>query len=496
MGRHIPIVDETLRDGHQCLWSTRMTNEMMLPVASRMDRIGFDSIDLIGGAVWDVAVRFLKEDPWERMRHMRKLVTKTPLNAIVRGQSLWTFEVFPNDVVELAIERLAANGIAQLAVYDQFNDLQNVEVCVAKANAVGLRVLGTLVFSWSPVHTDQYYAAKAAQFMAIGADEINLKDPSGMLSVERIRTIVPALRAAIGSAPINIHSHCMTGRAPDVLIAGVEAGADTLHTCLAPLAHGASHPPSDWVHDRLVERGHTTGLDRDLLEEVGGYFRYACHRWDKPRGAPVEFDERVLEHQMPGGMITNLVNQLRGVGIEQRLDEILHETAQVRKDMGYVPVVSPTAQFMVTQAVLNVMQGERYRTVPDELRKYCLGYYGKPPAPIAPELMERAVRKGDRFVTGRCGDLVAPALERVRRDRGPFKTDEDLLNAVFYGDEILKPLFAARARADYTRFYNAYNPLRELLAHVARQRHIGHVGVRGRGGGQDLNIRMTGGGPC
>lgn len=492
MARNIPIVDETLRDGHQCLWSTRMTNEVMLPVAERMDRIGFDSIDLIGGAVWDVAVRFLKEDPWERIRHVRKLITKTPINAIVRGQSLWTFEVFPNDVVELAMERLHANGIAQVAIYDQFNDLHNVEVPTARAREVGMMVMGTLVFSWSPVHTDAYYAEKAKQFVAIGANEINLKDPSGMLSVERIRTIIPALRAAVGAVPINIHSHCMTGRAPDVLLAGVEAGADKLHTAISPLAHGASHPPAEWIHDELLARGYTTGLDRELLEEVAGYFRYMCHRWEKPRGEPVEFDARVLEHQMPGGMISNLRNQLREAGIEHRLNEILHETAQVRKDMGYVPVVSPTAQFMVTQAVLNVMQGERYKTVPDQLRRYCLGYYGKPPAPIAPELMERAVKKGDKFVEGRAGDLVPPALERIRKARGPFKTDEDLLSAVFYGDDILQPLFAARGKADYTRYYDAYNPLRELLAQVARQSHVGYFGLRGQVGGADVRIELTG----
>jgi oxaloacetate decarboxylase alpha subunit len=187
-------------------------------------------------------------------------------------------------------------------------------------------------------------------------------------------------------------------------------------------------------------------------------------------------------------MISNLRNQLREVGIEDRLDAILEETAQVRKDMGYVPVVSPTAQFMVTQAVLNVMQGERYRTVPDELRKYVLGYYGTPPAPIAPELQERAVRKGDKFVKGRAGDHVPPTLDRLRKTRGPFRTDEDLLNAAFYNDEILKPLFAARDKADYTRFYHGYNPLRELLAEVTRHRHIGYVGLRGHG---DLKIEMT-----
>lgn len=491
MSKRIRIVDETLRDGHQCLWSTRMTNEMILPIAERMDRIGFDSIDLIGGAVWDVSVRFLREDPWERMRHVRKLITRTPLNAIVRGQSLWTFEVFPNDVVELAMECLQRNGISQLAIYDQFNDLRNVEVCTAKARQVGMRVLGTLVFSWSPVHTDAYYAQKAAQFVRMGADEIMLKDPSGMLSVERIRTIVPALREAIGAVPVNVHSHCMTGRAPEVLLESAEIGADKLHTALSPLAHGASHPPAEWIHDQLEARGYTTGLDREALEEAAAYFRYMCLRWNKPRGEPVAFDERVLEHQMPGGMISNLRNQLRENGIEHRLDEILEETARVRKDMGYVPVVSPTAQFMVTQAVLNVMQGERYRTVPDELRKYCLGYYGEPPAPIAPELMDRAVRKGDKPVSGRAGDLVEPALERVRKTRGPFATDEDLLNAVFYGDEILRPLFAARDRADYTRHYNGYDPLRELLEEVARNRHVGHLRLRGSGSRAGFRFEIT-----
>jgi oxaloacetate decarboxylase alpha subunit len=478
MARLIRIGDETLRDAHQCLWGTRMTNEMMLPVCRLMDGIGFDAIDLIGGAVWDVSVRFLLEDPWERMRHVSRLITRTPLNAWVRGQSLWTFEVFPNDVVELAMERVAANGMRAVTLYDQFNDLKNVEVCIAKAKSVGLRVLGALVFTWSPVHTDAYYAAKAAEFVRQGVDEIVLKDPSGMLSETRVRTQVASIRAAVGAVPINIHSHCMTGRAPEVLIAGAEAGADTVHTAISPLAHAASHPPTEGTCEALAAAGFTTALDPVAVGRMAAYFRYVCQRWGKPRGAPVAFDPKVLEHQMPGGMISNLINQLRQNGIEHRLEEILAETARVRKDMGYAPVVSPTAQFMVTQAVMNVVQGERYKTVPDELRKYVLGYYGTPPAPVAQELLDRAVRPGDRFVEGRCGDLVPPALPRLRAARGPFRDDDDLLQAAFYGDEILRPLFAARGRADYTRHYDSYGRIDGALLAALKERGVKTFSMR------------------
>ncbi len=477
MSRHVPICEEALRDAHQCLWSTRMTNEMMLPIASVMDSVGYDAIDLIGGAVWDVSVRFLREDPWERMRHVRHLIPKTPLNAWVRGQSLWTFEVFPNDVVELAMERLFANGIREIALYDQFNDLRNVEVVVAKAKSVGIVVRGALVFSRSPVHTDAYYAGKAAEFVRLGADQIIVKDPSGMLDVPRVRSLVPALRRVIGPVRINIHSHCMSGRAPEVLLEAVDAGADTVHTAISPLALGPSHPPTEWVDEQLQKRGYSTDLDRDALHRMASYFRYVCHRWRKPLGAPMPEDPLLDEHQLPGGMITNLRTQLRERGLEQRLTEILTEATQVRKDMGYVPVVSPTAQFMLTQATLNVIQGERYKTVPDELRKYVLGYYGTPPAPIAPELLERAVRKGDRFVSGRAGDLVPPALKRVRRTRGPFRSDEDLLNAVFYGDEILKPLFEARTTRDYAQFYRPANALSDLVYEIARQPDISFMRI-------------------
>ena len=466
MSREIPIVEEALRDAHQCLWSTRMTNEMMLPVVERMDAVGYDAIDLIGGAVWDVAVRFLLEDPWERIRHVRRLATKTPLNAWVRGQSLWTFEIFPDDVVELAMERLAANGIRRVTIYDHLNDMDGLRVVVGKAVEVGLEVSGALVFTLSPVHTDGHFAERAAGLVRMGATEVVIKDPSGLLSVERIRVLGPAVKIAIGGAALNLHTHCMTGRAPDVLLESVDHEVDKLHCAISPLAHAASHPPTEWIAGRLAERGYATRLDVGLLDEMADYFRFVARRWNKPVGAPVPCDPRVLEHQMPGGMISNLASQLATVGLEHRLDEVLDEMGQVRKELGYLPIVSPSAQFIATQAVLNLVRGERYETIPDELRKYILGYYGRPPAPMDQNLVDRVARTSADVVTGPSGSHVPPALDRIREERGPFESDDDLLLAAMYPDEVLRPLLEARATADYTAFHRAYTPAEHLLKEI------------------------------
>ena len=485
MSRHIPIVEEALRDAHQCLWSTRMTNEMMLPVAERMDAVGYDAMDLIGGAVWDVSIRFLLEDPWERIRHMRKLVTKTPLNAWVRGQSLWTFEIFPDDVVELAMERLAANGIRRATIYDHINDMEGLQVVVNKAVQVGLEVSGALVFTLSPVHTDEHFAERAAEFVRMGATEVVIKDPSGLLSVERIRTMGPALKKAIGNAALNLHTHCMTGRAPDVLLESVDYEMDKVHCAISPLAHAASHSPTEWINEKLIEKGFSTGLDVELLDEIADYFHFVARRWDKPVGAPVAFDPRVLEHQMPGGMISNLASQLGTIGLEHRLDEVLDEMGQVRKELGYLPIVSPSAQFIATQSVLNLVQGERYKTIPDELQKYILGYYGRPPAPIDQDLVDRVAKKSSDVVTGPSGSHVPPVLDKIRKERGPFKSDDDLLLAAMYPDEIIQPLFEAREKADYTRFYRAHTPVEQLLKEVKSRPDLRRFEVSK---GDDFNV--------
>ncbi|MHB8147961.1 MAG: pyruvate carboxylase subunit B [Vulcanimicrobiaceae bacterium] len=454
------IVDTTLRDAQQCLWATRMTTAQMLPVAPILDNAGFESIEFVGGAVFDVCVRFLQEDPWERMRILSRVVTKTPLMAIERGQSIFTFELFSDDVVELTMQRFAANGMKYVTTYDPLNDMRNIEVAVRAAHAAGLRVLVWLGYSLSPVHTDEYFVGKAHDAIRLGADVIVLKDASGLLTPDRVKTIVPALKRACGPVPVHLVTHCTTGLGPLSVLEGIRCGVDTVYTAISALAHGASEPPTEWTVRNARRMGFEVPIDLDVLPAVADHFRYVAARENKPLGKIAEYDPFYYEHQIPGGMISNMMSQLRETKLEHRLDEILEETVRVRKELGYLVMWSPLSQYVMTQAVLNVIQGERYKTIPDEVRRYVLGYYGRPAAPIDPIVLER-IPGSDNPVTERAGALLPPTLRDVRRARGPFDSDDDLLLAVFYNPEYCRKLVEARPiRVDY--------PIREtpLLALV------------------------------
>lgn len=475
--RKISFIDTTLRDAHQSLWSTRMTTAMMLPVAPILDRLGFEAIDLVGGAVFDVCVRYLLEDPWERMRIMSRVVTKTPLIVMTRGQSLFTFEFFPDDVVELTARRIAANGIRYTTPYDALNDIRNLEVPVRAAKAAGLYLAAGIVYTISPVHTDDYYAGKARELIRLGVDAVFLKDPSGLITPERVRTLIPVLRVAVGTVPLQLHTHCLTGLGPICALEAIRLGVDTVHTATSVLAHGASQPPTEWVARNARRMGFEVSLDVDRLKPVADHFRYVAAREGKPLGQVAEYDPFHYEHQIPGGMISNLKSQLRDIDLEHRLDEILEESARVRRELGYPIMVSPFSQFVVTQAVLNVIQGERYTTVPDEIRRYALGYYGQLAAPIDPTVLDRIVGK-EQPVTARPGELLAPALERVRRERGPFASDDDLLLAVFYNPEQYGKLVHARPiKTDYPV---SRTPLLTLIKELAARRDIVSVKLLGR----------------
>ena len=453
MSRRIRLVDVTLRDAHQCLWATRMTTAMMREVAPRLDRAGFEAIDLVGGAVFDVCVRYLREDPWERMRILSEWVTQTPLIIHTRGQSLFTFEFFADDVVELAAKRFAANGMRYHTPYDALNDMRNLEIPIRAARAEGLHTVPGLVYTHSPVHTDAYYAARARELVRIGVDGVFLKDASGLLTPERVATLVPAVKAELGNLPLQIHTHCNSGLAPYVVLRAVEAGVEVVHTATSTLANGVSHSPTEGVARNLRRMGYEVPLDVTPVEEAAEMLAYIAEREGKPVGEVREYDAFHYLHQCPGGMVSNLAYQLSEMGLDGRLEEILEEAWHVREDLGYPIVVSPFAQYIVTQAVLNVMGRDkgraRYESVPDEVRLYVRGGYGKIAGEIEPNLYDRITR-GAEPITERPGALVAPALERLRASRGPFGSEDDLLLAAFYDDGEYRALKAAGPiRTDY-----------------------------------------------
>ncbi len=467
--RKVSVIDVTLRDAHQCLWATRMTTGMMAETAPLLDEAGFEAIDLVGGAVFDVCVRYLREDPWERMRILSGWVRRTPLIVHHRGQSLFTFELFPDDVVELTAERIFANGIRYHTTYDALNDIRNLEVPARAAKRVGLHVVGGFVYTHSPVHTDAYYAEKIRQIVKLGVDGVFLKDPSGLLTPERAATLIPAAKKACGDLPLQIHSHCLSSLAPYVLVRAIEYGADVVHTATSTLANGASHPATEVFVTNARHSGFEVNIDLERVRAVAERLRYIARREGKPMGSPLEYDAFHFHHQVPGGMISNLKSQLVSLGIEDRLDEILQEAGRVRADLGYPIVVSPFAQFVVTQAVLNVMGKERYATVPDEVRKYVLGYYGDIAGPIDPNLYDRITNGAER-VTCRPGELLEPGLDRLRRERGPFASDDDLLLAAYYGEREYRALKeAGPIRTDYPL---ASTPLMTLVKEIAARSDV------------------------
>jgi len=473
MPERIGSVDVTLRDAHQCLWSTRMTTATIMPILDTMDRAGHAMLNVLGGAVFDVCVRYLAENPYERMRAICGRLERTPADALTRGQSLYTFELFPDDIVRLNARHLKACGLAWLTVYDALNDVRNLESSFAAAREAGLAVNAMLVYTLSPVHTDAYYETCCAALVALGADHVTVKDPTGLLTPERARTLFPALVRVAGGTPLGLHSHCQSGLAPQVYEEAILAGFRLLHTATEPLANGASLPAAEEIVRIARTHGVATGLDGARLAEVAGYFRWVCRRDGRPMGERARQDAALYEHHVPGGMISNLRHQLETLGIAARLPEILEEAARVRADLGYPIVVSPFAQYVVTQAVLNVVQGERYRTIPDEVLKYARGIYGRLVAPLAPEFLERAALKPGDTTDERAGASLEPWIPRLKRELGPQASDEDILFAAFYPESLRAPMKRPLPTCE-----TGVTPLSELIRYLGSRRDIERARIR------------------
>jgi pyruvate/oxaloacetate carboxyltransferase len=466
------FVDVTLRDAHQCLWSTRMTTAMMTPILGAIDRCGYAVINILGGAVFDVCVRYLHESPWERVRILCERL-ETPCDALTRGQSLYTFELFPDDIVELNARVLARLGVKVFTVYDALNDNRNLESSLRAGRAAGMKINGWMTYTLSPVHTDAYYVERARELVKLGVDYMCIKDPTGLLTPERGRTLFPAVVKAAGRVPVQLHSHCQSGLAPEVYQVAMRSGFRYGYTASEPLANGASLPATEEIGARARCEGLKTSLDYKSLKEVSGYFTCLAEREGKPLGRVARYDPALYEHQIPGGMISNLRAQLESMRLEHRLPEILEEVPRVREDLGYPILVSPFAQYIVTQATLNVVQGERYKTIPDEIRKYAAGYYGRLAAKPSDEFLERLNLKPEEIVTERPGEHIEPWIPRLRKELGAGVPDEDLLLAAFYAKPLLEPLAKPAPAYEYRT-----TPLRELVRFLGSRRDVKYARVR------------------
>ena len=469
--REIRFMDTTLRDGHQCLWATRMTTAMMLPIAEKLDRAGFEIIDLMSGVQFDVAIRYLKENPWERIRLMRQRVTRTPLQANLRSKSVRSFDMLPDDINALWIERLVANGIRSVRAFDALNDVDNIADSLSLVKKLGARAVGAVVYSESPVHTDAMYVAKVQELISrTGVDAVMLKDASGLLTLDRVRSLVPALKTACGSVPLEFHSHALTGLAPLLYLEAVRLGADQVHTCIAPLANGAAQPAVQTIARNLRGQGYAVGLDDALVGEISNHFRAVAAHAGLPLGVPAEYDAFHYQHQIPGGMLSNMRAQLQQSGLGHRLGEVLAECARVRAELGWPVMVTPFSQLVGTQAVLNVVQGERYRTVPDEVKKYALGYYGKLLAPVDANVLDRIVANGSGAIALTPKPL-APAVAALRRKYPHIDDDERLLRFMYAGSQVDDMLAGGPTRTEYPIENPLVRLVRELAART-RERNL------------------------
>ena len=476
-GRTIAVVDTTFRDAHQSLWATRMRTAHMLPVAHYMDEIGFQRLDIIAAAQFDACVRYLKEDPWERVRLLCQRFTRTPLSSFLRSKNLVTFDFVPDDIVELWVERLVANGLKEIGTFDGLNDVDNMLLAIDTARRLGAKPFGAISYCLSPVHTDELYVRTAKQLVERGKiAALWLKDAGGLLTVDRIRTLVPALKKAIGSVPLELHSHCLTGIAPLVYIEGVNAGAECIHTSIAPLANGAAQPSTQSMLQHLRGLGYRLDLDDALIDKVSDHFTRVAKQEGKPVGQVLEYDSFHYEHQIPGGMLSNFRSQLAEARLSHKFQELLEECARVRKELGYPIMITPFAQFVGTQAVLNVLHGERYRHVPDEVKKYALGYYGKLLAPVDPDVLDRIVENGSPHIALHPQPLE-PAVPALRRKYPNVDDDERLLRFMFAGGHLVDDMKAAGpTKTDYV----FDQPLVTLMRELSKRR-ITRVRIRGVG---------------
>ncbi|UTD56360.1 pyruvate carboxylase subunit B [Halomonas sp. MS1] len=434
--REIKIIDTTFRDAHQSLWATRMRTDHMLGIAETMNKIGFHHIDMMAPIQFDVSVRYLKEDPWERVRELHKAAPETNFRALIRSKNIASFDFLPDDVIDGWVDQLFNNGFRVIGAFDGLNDVSNIARCLKRAKKLGAYTFGALSFCESPVHTDELFVNTAIELIEqADVDAIMLKDAGGLLTPERIRTLVPAVKKVIGDRPLELHSHCLTSLCPLVYLEAVELGCDLLHTSISPLSNGAGQPATQTIVKSLRELGYIVNVDDEKIDEVSRYFKHICEVEGKPEGKPAEYNPLHYKHQLPGGMLSNFHAQLETAGLGERYEELLEEIAKVRKELAWPIMITPFAQFVGTQAVMNVISGERYGTVPNEIKKYVLGYYGRLLGPVDPDVYKKILKNGSSEISEK-PTLPKPMMGDLAQQYPNATKDELLLRAMFAGNQV------------------------------------------------------------
>lgn len=427
----VQITDVILRDAHQSLIATRMRTEDMLPACPDLDAVGYWSLEAWGGATFDACLRFLKEDPWERLRLLKAALPKTRLQMLLRGQNLLGYRHYSDDVVQAFVARAAANGIDVFRIFDAMNDMRNLRVAIEAALANGKHAEGTICYTISPAHSIPSFVRMGRELEQMGCQTIAIKDMAGLLTPAKTASLVKALVKVV-KVPLHLHSHSTSGLAAMCHWKAIESGCYLIDTALSAFGDGTSHPPTESLVLALRGTPHDTGLDIDRLERVNAYFRGIRKRYHQFESDHTGVDSRVHVNQVPGGMISNLANQLKEQGALDRMDEVLLEIPRVRADLGYPPLVTPTSQIVGTQAVFNVLTGQRYKNITNEVKLYLQGRYGNPPGKVNEQVRRQAIGN-QQVISYRPADDIKPEMDRLRAEVGALaKSEEDVLTYAMF----------------------------------------------------------------
>lgn len=427
--KKVKVMETCLRDGHQSLMATRLKTEEMLPIIETMDKAGYYSMEMWGGATFDAAIRFLNEDPWERLREIKKRAKNTKLQMLLRGQNLLGYRHYADDVVDKFIEKAIGNGIDVIRIFDALNDVRNLKQACESTKKYGGHAQLAMSYTISPVHTVEYYKNLAQEMEAMGADSIAIKDMSGILLPEVAYELVKELKSVL-KVPLELHTHATAGLASMTYVKAIEAGVDIVDTAISPFSGGTSQPATESLVRALAGAERETELNLDILKEVAEYFKpirnkYVAEGILNPQALMTE--PSIVEYQLPGGMLSNMLSQLKAQKAEHRYEEVLREIPRVREDLGYPPLVTPLSQMVGTQAVFNVISGQRYKMVPKEIKDYVKGLYGKSPVAVSEEIKEKIIGN-EKVFTGRPADLLEAEYEKLKEESKEFtKSEEDVL---------------------------------------------------------------------